>query len=143
MMFLDCLLELSKEQKVTATAASTNVVDFGSKSPTLGLSEPPLYLVVTVPTAFSGLTNLTVALQDADSDSGAWNDVVKGAPLTVAELKAGASYVLPLPVKHKRFVRAHYTVNGTANAGAVSAYITTSIQQNTPQPDAPRAWGGR
>jgi len=60
-----------------------------------------------------------------------------------ADLTAGAQYVLPLPVAHKRYLRGYFTVQGTATAGKVDVVIASGIQMNNPAPESPNVWGSR
>lgn len=142
-MILDSHLELSNKQAVTATAESTNTIDFTQKAPDLGGAPTRLYAVMTVSETFAGLTSLTLALQHSNLENSGFTTALAGEAIPLAGLKAGAQYVLPLPMRHKRFVRGQYTVNGAASAGKVSLHIVSGLQLNEPQPDSPRVWGGR
>ena len=57
-MLLDASLQLAAGQAVTTSAATVNTIDFGQKTPNLGMGHSPLYAVLTVPVAFAGLTGL-------------------------------------------------------------------------------------
>lgn len=142
-MILDTRLELSDKQAVTTTAGSTNTVDFKQKTPNLGGAPTRLYAVMTVQETFVGLTSLTLELQDSDQETSGFVAAVAGHAVPLADLKVGFQYVLPLPLKHKRFVRGAYRIAGTATAGKVSLHIVNGLQMNEAQPDSPRAWGGR
>lgn len=142
-MILDSTLKLSAAQAVTASAATGNTVDFGQKTPDLGQSPQPLYAVLSVVAGFAGLTSLRFSLQHSDTENGTFADVISGEALVPADLKAGAQYVLPLPVRHKRYVRGYFTVAGTATAGKVNVHIVSGIQCNTPLPESPKTWGSK
>ena len=132
-MIIDSLLELSIKQAVTTSAASTNVVDFGLKNPNLGNGPSPLYAVFTVPEAFTG-GSMTIALQDSENNTN-FTNVITGVTIAATDLKAGAQYVLPLPVKHRRYIRAYYAVTGSMTAGKNNAAIVRGLQNNDKKPE--------
>lgn len=140
-MIIDSLLELSIKQAVTTSAASTNVVDFGLKNPNLGNGPSQLYAVFTVPEAFTG-GSLTIALQDSENNTN-FTNVITGVTIAAADLKAGAQYVLPLPVKHRRYIRAYYAVTGSMTAGKINAAIVSGLQNNEPMPESHKVWSGK
>lgn len=142
-MILDSLLTLSDKQAVTTTAGSTNTVDFKQKTPNLGGSPTPLYAVMTVDETFTGLTSLTLEIQDSAQETSGFLAAITSAAIPLADLKAGRSFVLQLPMTHKRYVRGAYRVAGTATAGKVSLHIATGLQLNDPQPESPRVWSSK
>lgn len=142
-MLLDASLQLAAGQAVTASAATANTIDFGQKTPNLGMGHCPLYAVLTVPVAFAGLTSLRFSLQDSDKEAADFADVLAGINLKAVDLTAGAQYVLPLPVAHKRYLRGYFTVQGTATAGKVDVVIASGIQMNNPAPESPNVYGSR
>lgn len=120
-MILDNELTFSNAQAVTATAASTNVVDLGVDRD-IGIGEP-VYLAVQVGTAFAGLTSLTVELQTSD-DNSTWSALYNSGAIPVANLTAGAQPVrVVVPSRTKRYLRVNYTVAGTGTAGTVTASL--------------------
>ncbi len=137
MAILSAQETFSNAQAITATAASTNVIDFGapgtwvhSSTPVIddkGNSRIPLLIQVTE--AFDNLTSLTVTLQ-AD------NDEAFGSPtslyaetIALADLQPGkktAVRVIPYNAT-ERYLRVHYTVTGTApTAGRITAAIASA-----------------
>lgn len=121
MAILDNELTFSNAQAVTATAASTNVVDLGVDRD-IGVGEP-VFLAVQVGTAFAGLTSLTVTLQTSD-DNSTWTDLYQSAAIPVASLVAGAQPVrFVVPSSTGRYLRVNYTVVGTGTAGTVTASL--------------------
>lgn len=134
-MIIDKLLQVSDDQAVTATAASTDVIDFGQVNPNSGLSDR-LSMVVTVGegATATGAATVTFAVQDS-ADNSSFADVASTAAIGKASLGLGAQVVIPMPVLHRRYVRLNYTVaTGPLTAGKFSAQVVTGIQQNTPQP---------
>jgi len=138
-MIIDKALQVSNEQAVTTTAASTDVIDLGQANPNLGLNDHTS-LAITVDTAVTadGAATVTFSLQDS-ADNSSFADVVATAAIGKATLVAGAQIVLPMPTKLRRYVRVYYTVaTGPLTAGKFSAQVVTGIQQNIAQPDSPR-----
>lgn len=138
-MIIDKALQVSNEQAVTVSAASTDVIDLGQTNPNLGLNDHTS-LAITVDTAATadGAATVTFSLQDS-ADNSSFADVVATAAIAKAALTAGAQIVLPMPTKLRRYVRVYYTVaTGPLTAGKFSAQVVTGIQQNIAQPDSPR-----
>ena len=135
-MIIDKFLQLSNKQTVITTAPSTHEVDFGQPTPNLGLNSQPLYVVVTVAEEVSGTGKINFALQHSDTAGSGYADALNGV-VPAADLKAGAQVVLPMPIKHKRFVRLNYTVDGVVGIGKFSAQIVAGLQTNTPPADSP------
>lgn len=123
-MIFDKTNLFSDDQAITASAASTNIIDFGAPDTPkhavnaitrdIGKGRKPA-IRVQVTEAFNTLTSLTVAVQ-VD------NDVAFGSPKTVmdmsvplADLTLGAVIlpdVMPRGVD-ERYMRLNYTVVGT------------------------------
>lgn len=134
-MIIDKLLQVSDKQTLTATAASTDVIDAGAvrKGPArdLGGGEQ-LYAVFVMDsdTDAAGAATVTFSVQDS-ADNVTFADVVASGAIGKAALKAGAHVVLPLPPGMRRYVRANYTVaTGPLTAGKVSAQIVRDYQRN-------------
>lgn len=137
-MFIDKFLQVSNAQAVTATAPSTDVIDFGQTNPNVGLDDRSS-MVITVDTsaAAAGAATVTFAIQDCDTVGGTYVDVVSSAAIGKATLVAGYQHILPMPTKLRQFCRVNYTVGtGPLTAGAFSAQIVTGVQQNVAYPDA-------
>lgn len=131
-MIFDLTNKFSSEQAVTATAASTNVVDLGVTSRDIGIGEViPVWVGVDVD--FAGLTSLQVSVQtdDAENFASAVTVVQTGAVL-LADLKAGYEFAIQSIPKNAlgRYVRVNYTVVGTGTAGTITAGVTAGNQQN-------------
>lgn len=138
-MIIDKLLQVSNEQTVTVSAASTDVIDFGQANPNTGMDDRSK-MVVTVDAAAeaAGAGTVTFSVQDS-ADNSSWADVVATGAIGKAALGAGQQIVLPMPTKLRRYCRVYYTVGtGPLTAGKFSAQIVAGIQQNTHYPDSPR-----
>lgn len=90
-----------------------------------------MYLVLSVATAFTGLTALQA---DFVSDS---NPNLTTAPvihvstgaIPVASLVPGYVYAVKLPAgSYKRYLGVKYTVTGTGTGGTIDAFITKDAQ---------------
>lgn len=138
-MFIDKLLQVSSEQAVTASAASTDVIDFGQANPDVGMDDRS-QMVITVDEAATAAGAATVAISVQDSaDNLTFADVAVTVAIPKATLVAGYQHVIPMPTKLRRYCRVYYTVaTGPLTAGKFSAQIVTGIQQNVPKPDSSR-----
>lgn len=131
-MMIDALLQFSEAQDVKTTATSTNFVDLKQANPDMGLWEKPLFVVVAPTTDFAGTgAKLSIELQDCDKEGGTYATIQTTGPLDVTKIVATAPVIIPMPTKHRRYLKLKYTVTGTLTAGAVSAYLTHSVQSNT------------
>jgi hypothetical protein len=138
-MFIDRFLQVSDAQAVTATAASTDVIDFGQANPNSGMGDH-LNMAITVDeaAAAAGAATVTFAVQDS-ADNATFADVAATAAIGKAALPLGAQVLIPMPLQHRRYVRVNYTVaTGPLTAGRFSAQVVTGVQANRAYPDSPR-----
>lgn len=138
-MIIDKALQVSSAQAVTASAASTDVIDFGQANPNTGMDDrSSMVITVSESAAASGAATVTFSIQDS-ADNSTFADVAVTAAIGKASLTAGQQIVIPMPVKLRRYCRAYYTVGtGPLTAGKFSAQVVAGIQQNTPMPDSLR-----
>lgn len=132
----------SDAQAITATAASTNVIDLGKTGRVqyAGVDTKrdigpgvPIPLRVQVVEDFTGLTSLTATLQVSATENFASPVNVGAQTINLAQLKAGAVFggLYHVPVGTSlRYVRLNYTVAGAGTAGKVTAGIVASHQEN-------------
>lgn len=138
-MIIDKFLQVSNEQAVTSSAASTDVIDFGQTNPNVGNDDLSKF-VITVDEAAtaSGAATVTFSVQDS-ADNSTFADVAVTAAIGKATLAAGYQVVIPMPTRLRRYVRVYYTVaTGPLTAGKFSAQVVTGVQQNTAYPDSSR-----
>jgi len=112
----------SDEQAVTATAASTNVIDFGADLGNIGDGQSVrVYAQVVVD--FATLTSLTVALQTSAVEGSGYYAVLTGPTVVLADLVAGKVVLeATVPKDMLQYCRLYYTVAGSsATAGKVTA----------------------
>lgn len=147
-MIFDRTTRLSNDQAITATAASTNVLDTGkigtphgdlaALKTNLGLSQCiPFLIQVTENFAAEGAATLTVALQVDDNEAFSSPKTVWTSPAyALAVLKAGANlgvvnYVpsgTPGLGPDERYLRLNYTVGtGPMTAGKITAGVVAAI----------------
>jgi hypothetical protein len=136
-MFIDKNLQVSNAQAVTATAASTDVIDFGQANPNVGMDDRSS-MAITVDAAATAVGDATVTFAVQDSaDNVTFADVSVSAAIGKAALVAGYQHIIPMPTKLRRYCRVNYTVaTGPLTAGAFSAQVVSGSQQNVAYPDA-------
>lgn len=142
-MIFDAQSKFSKAQAVTASAASTNVIDLGAAGTPYGSStalsrdqgigeKVPLRIQVVAP--FATLTSLKVAVQTSvDEAFTSPITVLETEAIVAASLVAGYQFNIDsFPLKTSaRYVRLYYTVAGSnATAGAITAGVVAANQQN-------------
>lgn len=128
MAIMDKNLLFSSAQAVTATAASTDVIDLGAQMD-YGIGDnPALKLLALVITAFSTTNSgtLTVAFQGS-TDNVTFDTYAQTIALTAGALTAGARLFdidVPRPSSGQsrpRYLRLNYTVANNFTAGTVTA----------------------
>jgi len=138
-MIIDKELELSSEQAITASAASTNYLNQGAARD-MGLIGR-LWALFTVTETFvsAGASTLVTKLQcDSDSAFGSAKSPIMTDAIPKATLVAGYQFSLPLPVGlDEQNVRAYYEV-AVANftAGKMTCQIVDGLQKNVAYPNA-------
>lgn len=133
-MIQDASLMLSNAQAITASAASTNVIDLGPIA--TGIARDvgkgtPVPLLVQVVEAFNNLTSLAIAAQVDDNSGFASPKTVWTTTLLLADLIAGKINVPEFITRgtDERYLRLNYTVTGTApTTGKITAVVTMGNQ---------------
>lgn len=134
MSVLDRQVLFSNEQAITASAASTDVIDLGS-SRDVGAGEETTVLVQVV-TTFDALTSLTIALQTSSTENFASPVQLTAATIALSALVAGAKFpITTVPRGVLRYLRLYYTVTGssptvgkiTAGCGVETVHQDTAI----------------
>lgn len=109
-------LEMVLFENASATAVTSNVVDFGQKVTTSGM-----YACFTGKLAGTG--NVTINVQECDTKTGTFTTV---ATLVVAANKLAPMAVIALPVAHKQFVKATVSV-ASGVTGTLNGYISNTF----------------
>lgn len=129
-MILDKALELAAVTSgVTASAATTNYIDFDLTDPNKGTETVNAELVFIITTTGVGTGTVNFALQDdtASGFSTALRTLASAGAAVATTLTKGTVIRLKIPAEHKRFIRGYLTVAGTVSALTYSAYVTHSV----------------
>jgi len=122
----------SDQQAITASAASTNVIDTGVNGADLGKGVP-MPILIQVTEDFNTLTSLTVDLEVDDNEGMASAKVVQSASVLLADLVAGKQVPISWIPRgmDERYWRLSYTVVGTdPTTGKITAGLTMGNQDN-------------
>lgn len=135
-MLVDNAGVLSEGQAITASAASTNALDFGENGTPIGwagavfgdLGLSGIKLMAQVTEQFNNLTSLKCEIQmDNDPAFGSPTIIASSEPVLLAELKAGYRFRIPDSIPEgatERFYRLYYRLVGTApTTGKIFAAI--------------------
>lgn len=122
-MITDNLLQYSAAQALTATAASTNVIDHSSDRD-IGIGER-MAVVFTVDALLAGTSPTFSAAIQVSSAVGFGTPVTVISTGTYTALAAGARIVLPIPpdTTFDRYSRVNYTLGGTSPTVSVTANL--------------------
>lgn len=133
MTVLDRQALFSNDQAITASTASTDIIDLGSSPRDVGSGEP-VTVLVQVTEAFNNLTSVTVALQTAAAENFASPVQLTAATLALASLTVGAKFpITTVPGGVLRYLRLYYTVTGSApSTGKITAGLgAETVHQDT------------
>jgi len=141
-MIMDRTLLFSDGQAITATSASTNIVDLGATGTIYGAASPiirdvgkghriPLFVGITQ--SFNNLTSLTISVETDDNAAFSSAKTVSTSPAySLAQLAVGAEFLLPESIPsgtNERYLRLKYTIAGTApTLGKVTAGVVDGRQ---------------
>ena len=125
---IDAKLIFSEAQAITASAASTNVLNMGVANANLG--DAPLKVRFIVETTFDSTNDtatLTIALQHSATDFGGTDVLVQGAAHAISATTLIKGVYLPefaIPKEHMQYLRLYYTVGTQSfSAGKLTAWI--------------------
>ncbi|EJL90268.1 Bbp16 family capsid cement protein [Pantoea sp. GM01] len=145
-MILDKLLMFSEAQAVTATAASTDVIDLGPIDGTrrdIGVGYPlELFVNVNTTATAAGAATVNIQLQTS-ADNSSWTTLTASGDLALSALTAGKRvYSTKVPQGVQRYLRMNYAVGtGPLTAGAFTAGINLDVDNNSPYPIRSRITG--
>ena len=127
-MLLDQNTVLSEKQAITTTAASTNVVDLKAAG---NFVPGAIFALCRVDVNFAGLTSMKIALETAANSNFSDATELASASFLAAALTANKQVLaVAIPAGVKRYLRAYYTVTGTATAGKVSFFLTDCVDMH-------------
>ncbi|MBQ9244880.1 hypothetical protein IJ182_01280 [bacterium] len=128
-MILDEQGLFSNKQAITASAASTNVLDFGKREIAFGT---PVDVFIQISDDFNNLTNLNIKVQTSDKETFTTSVTLIEQTIPLSDLKKGAvSTIKFIPKGNLGYMRLYYTVTGTApTKGSVTAGIADGNQES-------------
>ncbi len=138
-MILDALNRFSNAQALTATAASTDIIDLRSVERRIGTGRN-LYIIVNVDVAFTDAGSDSTIQVELQSDAlEAFGSATNRQDLgTFAALAAiGTQLIVRIDsgILTERFIRLNYTTaNGNLTTGSVSAFIALDVDGFTAYP---------
>ncbi|MFW0699027.1 Bbp16 family capsid cement protein [Pantoea sp. R13S299] len=145
-MILDKLLMFSEAQAVTASAASTDVIDLGpidGNRRDIGVGYPlELFVNVNTTAAAAGAATVNIQLQTSP-DNSAWTTLASTSDLALSALTSGKRvWSQKVPQGVQRYLRVNYVVGtGPLTAGAFTAGINLDVDNNSPYPIRSRITG--
>ncbi|CAM8501902.1 hypothetical protein KVG90_21690 [Klebsiella pneumoniae] len=145
-MILDKLLMFSEAQAVTASAASTDVIDLGPIDGTrrdIGVGYPlELFVNVNTTAAAAGAATVNIQLQTSP-DNSTWTTLTSSGDLALSALTSGKRVMSQkVPQGVQRYLRFNYVVGtGPLTAGAFTAGINLDVDNNSPYPIRSRITG--
>lgn len=145
-MILDKLLMFSEAQAVTASAASTDVIDLGPIDGTrrdIGVGYPlELFVNVNTTAAAAGAATVNIQLQTSP-DNSTWTTLTSTGDLALSALTSGKRVMSQkVPQGVQRYLRVNYVVGtGPLTAGAFTAGINLDVDNNSPYPIRSRITG--
>ena len=124
-MIMDEKLVFSDAQGITATAASTNIIDCGVANANLGEGSPLIIrLMVDETFTAAGAATLDISLQHGASDPPTTNILLIAQFAKEALVKGAYIPEIKVPDEHLQFLRLYYTVGtGPMTAGKITAFI--------------------
>lgn len=134
-MFLDKQNTFSDAQAVTASAASTNIIDLGNDDAYVqALNEKgEIEILCNVDTVFATGDSLKVSIQtDDDVAFGSPTTIHETAAVATASLVAGYNFKIKgLPPINEQYIRLYYTVAGSNfTTGKINAGLVLDRQTN-------------
>jgi hypothetical protein len=137
-MILDADLQFSNAQSVTATAVSTNVLDF-SAIRNVGVGQP-IYVVLNLAAAMVGagaIITVTAETDDNESFSSATVSATLGVFAAVSPAGTKITAAVNPDTANERFYRLRYTVSGgTLSSSQVDAYLSLAYESTQSYADA-------
>ena len=128
-MILDEQALFSNNQKITATAVSTNIINFGKREISFGT---PVEIFVQITESFNTLTSLTIKVQTSATENFSTAVDLTEQTILLANLTKGTvSTIKFVPKGNLGYMRLSYTVTGSnPSTGAILAGIVDGTQES-------------
>lgn len=128
-MILDEQALFSNNQQITASAASTNIIETGNGEIAFGT---PVELFIQIAEDFDKLTSLNIKVQTSATENFSSSTDLLEQTILLADLKKGNTTSIKfLPKGNLGFMRLYYTVTGTApTQGKILAGIVDGTQES-------------
>lgn len=120
----DAAMLLCKDKSI-ASAITSDAYDFGQEAPASGAYADPIVVVIQAKSATTGAGTsnaVTFKIQDS-ADNSSYADVLTVPTVPGADIAKGL--VIPMPIKHRRYVKLVTTVTGTVT-GTIDAFLSNS-----------------
>ena len=131
-MIIDNENIFSKDQEITVTTASNNIIDLGNNDSLIQeITNNGILISILITTAFVGGLEIYVIFQTSDSeDFSDYTDLVYSDSLTIDMLEeTGRQFCIDFfPVNIRRYLRLYYVVSGTMSAVAIHASLILDSQ---------------
>lgn len=127
-IILDAHNQFSDSQALTATAASTNIIDFGADR-NIGIGEKLSAIVnIEVASDFTTGNETYVIGVETDDNSSFSSPAVLSTTTLVGSVAAGTIISIPIPadLRMERYLRLNYTLGGTTPSVTLSAHLMPS-----------------
>ena len=144
-MMLDAQHLFSDAQALTATAASTNLIDLGADRD-IGKGEPMAVVICVDVAADFTTANETYQIDLETDDNSSFSSatvIARRIPVVTASaatngLAAGKILVIPVPHDNERYLRLNYTLGGTTPTVTLTSFLQamSMIQSDAQYPDA-------
>lgn len=146
MTIFDTTLQFSNAQAVTATVASTNLIDLGATGTSYGHAAALLRdngigarvpLLAQIVEAFNNLTSIDIALEGSIDEAFTSPVVIENQTILLAAAVLGRQLKLDFLPRGTiyRYLRMKYTVAGSApTTGKITAGIVAGIQPDSAGP---------
>lgn len=125
-MIIDKALELAiQTTPVTASQATTNVIDLGLADPDLGTyaKRVEVIYIITATGTGTGTVNFTAEDDTAVGMATALRTIAASGAKVATTLVKGNIIRLVLPATHKRYMRGYLTIAGTVGALTYECHI--------------------
>ena len=127
-MYVDKLLEFSDAQAVTATARSTNIVDFKAAGNDVGTGRQ-VWVIIQCDVAMGGSSPTLDITLETDSVEAMSSATVVSTVAQKTALAVGDQIIIPVGPTAERFFSPKYTMGGSSPTVTLTAFLTDQDPQ--------------